>query len=64
VRQNIRPFIEAGVLNGVSDRILKSVDRGKDVTSAPWHHLFQGERRNDHHTTLGDKRAARTHAAE
>jgi hypothetical protein len=40
------------------------VDRGKDVPSAPWHHLFKGERRNDHHTTLDDKRAARTQAAE
>ncbi len=23
--------------------------------AAPWHSLFQGERRNDHHTTLAEK---------
>jgi hypothetical protein len=39
--------------------------RGKYVPSAPWyHHLFGGERRNDHHTTLAGKRAARAQAAE
>ncbi|MBV9860246.1 MAG: SAM-dependent DNA methyltransferase [Alphaproteobacteria bacterium] len=64
VRQNIRPFLTAGVLSGITDKILKAVDRGKDVPSAPWHHLFHGERRNDHHTTLAEKRAARTKAAE
>ncbi len=35
------------------------VDRGKDVDSAPWFAVFQGVRRNDHHTTLAEKRAAR-----
>ena len=64
VRQNIRPFLTAGVLSGITDKILKSVDRGKDVPSAPWYPLFQGERRNDHHTTLAEKRAARAEAAE
>ena len=64
VRQNIRPFLTAGVLSGITDKILKSVDRGKDVPSAPWYPLFKGERRNDHHTTLAEKRAARADAAE
>lgn len=59
VRQNIRPFIKAGVLTHKLDKILKDKDRGKDVTSAPWFDVFNGERRNDHHTTLAEKRAAR-----
>lgn len=59
VRQNIRPFIKAGVLTHKLNKILKDKDRGKDVTSAPWFDVFNGERRNDHHTTLSEKRAAR-----
>lgn len=59
VRQNIRPFIKAGVLTHDLSKILKDKDRGKDVPSAPWYDLFNGERRNDHHTTLTEKRAAR-----
>ena len=34
-------------------------DRCKDVESAPWFHLFKGNRINDHHLTLAEKRAAR-----
>ena len=34
-------------------------DRGKDVLSAPWFTQFQGDRINDHHLTLEEKRAAR-----
>jgi len=58
VRLNIRPFIEAGVLGHVPN-VKYTVDRGKDVPSAPWYGVFGGERRNDHHTTLAEKRAAR-----
>lgn len=58
VRLNIRPFIEAGVLS-YAPNVHYRVDRGKDVASAPWFHKFNGERRNDHHTTLAEKRAAR-----
>ena len=64
VRQNIRPFIMAGVLTHDLSRILKDKDRGKDVASAPWYDLFNGERRNDHHTTLAEKRAAREASAK
>jgi hypothetical protein len=63
VRLNIRPFVEAGVLAYVPN-VKYGVDRGKDLPTAPWHHMFHGERRNDHHTTLADKRAARAQAAE
>ena len=63
VRQNIRPFILAGVLTHKLDKTLKDKDRGKDVRSAPWYDVFKGERRNDHHTTLAEKRAAREEAA-
>jgi hypothetical protein len=58
VRQNIRPFLQAEVLT-YAPKIEKAVDRGKDVPSAPWFHKWGGERRNDHHTTLAEKRAAR-----
>ncbi len=58
VRLNIRPFIEAKVL-GFEPNVKYGVDRGKDVASAPWFAVFNGERRNDHHTTLEEKRAAR-----
>ena len=64
VRQNIRPFITAGVLTHDLSKILKDKDRGKDVASAPWYDVFNGERRNDHHTTLAEKRAAREAAAK
>ena len=59
VWQNIRPFIEAEVLGCPLEKILKDVDRGKDVASTPWFKLFNGERCNDRHTTLEEKRAAR-----
>lgn len=61
VRLNIRPFVEAQVLAHVPN-VKYGVDRGKDASSAPWHAGFNGERRNDHHTTLAEKRAARTAA--
>ena len=64
VRQNIRPFITAGVLTHDLSKILKDKDRGKDVASASWYDVFNGERRNDHHTTLAEKRAAREAAAK
>ena len=59
VRQNIRPFVLAEVLTYNLSKILKDKDRGKDIASAPWYDVFNGERRNDHHTTLAEKRAAR-----
>ena len=64
VRQNIRPFIMAGVLTHDLSKIQKDKDRGKNVASAPWYDVFNGERRNDHHTTLAEKRAAREAAAK
>jgi hypothetical protein len=59
VRLNIRPFIEAGVLAHVPNGVHYRTDRGKDVPSAPWYGMFNGERRNHHHTTLAEKRSAR-----
>ena len=64
VRQNIRPFIKAGVLTHDLSKILKNKDRGRDASSAPWFEVFNGERRNDHHTSLAEKRAAREAAAK
>jgi hypothetical protein len=61
VRLNIRPFVKAGVLAHVPN-VKYGVDRGKDLPSAPWYGVFKGERRNDHHTTLAEKRAARADA--
>jgi hypothetical protein len=58
VRLNIRPFIQAKVL--VHEPNVKyGTDRGTDVASAPWFPMFDGERRNDHHTTLAEKQQAR-----
>lgn len=59
VRMNIRPFMEAGILREQPKGIKWTKDRGNDVPSAPWFPLFNGERINDHHTTLEEKRAVR-----
>ncbi|WP_440658530.1 hypothetical protein [Ensifer adhaerens] len=58
VRMNIRPFMEAGILREQPKGIKWTKDRGNDVLSAPWYPVFKGERINDHHTTLEEKRAA------
>jgi hypothetical protein len=57
VRLNIRPFVEVDVPH--VPNVKYGVDRGKDMPSAPWYDIFKGERRNGHHTTLAEKRAAR-----
>ena len=60
VRMNIRPFMTAEVLRHNKKpklNITWEKDRGKDVESAPWYHKFKGERINDHHLTLAEKRA-------
>ncbi|MFW2228471.1 SAM-dependent methyltransferase [Rhizobium sp. CRRU65] len=59
VRMNIRPFMEAGILREQPKGIKWTKDRGNDVPSAPWYPVFKGERINDHHTTIEEKRAAR-----
>lgn len=65
VRLNIRPFITAGVLRDQPKGISWNKDRGTDVPSAPWYDLGPrnggnlGDRINDHHTSLAEKRAAR-----
>lgn len=66
VRLNIRPFLSvpdvgkrgAGVLRD-KPNIKWNKDRGKDVPSAPWYHIFNGDRINDYHLTLEDKKNAR-----
>jgi hypothetical protein len=58
VRLNIRPFITAGVLRYNKKpqiNISWEKDRGKDVESAPWYHIFKGDRINDNHLTLKEK---------
>jgi hypothetical protein len=63
VRLNIRPFMTAEVLRQNRKPKLNiswDKDRGKDVESAPWFSVFKGERINDHHLTLAEKRAARS----
>ena len=68
----IRPFLSvpdvgkkgAGILRD-KPNIKWTKDRGKDVASAPWYHLGtiyggnEGDRINDHHLTLEEKRKAR-----
>ena len=66
VRLNIRPFLivpdvgkkGAGVLRD-KPNVKWGKDRGKDVASAPWYHMFGGDRINEHHLTLAEKRPAR-----
>jgi len=65
VRLNIRPFLTvddvkkkgAGILRD-KPNIKWTKDRGKDVESAPWFSTFSGERINDHHLTLAEKKSA------
>jgi hypothetical protein len=63
VRVNIRPFVEANILRDLP-KIKWTKNRGNDLPSAPWYAAFQGERINDHHTTLSDKRTARDASRE
>ena len=61
VRMNIRPFMTAEVLRHNKKpklNITWDKDRGKDAESAPWFPKFKGERINEHHLTLAEKRAA------
>lgn len=76
VRLNIRPFLSvpdvgkrgAGVLRDKPKSLHWEKDRGSDVPSAPWYELGLqydgkvGDRINDHHLTLAEKRAAREKA--
>ncbi|MCG9093544.1 Eco57I restriction-modification methylase domain-containing protein [Laribacter hongkongensis] len=62
VRLNIRPFMTAEVLRHNKKPKLNiswDKDRGKDVESAPWFHKFEGDRINDHHLKLDEKRIAK-----
>jgi hypothetical protein len=58
VRLNIRPFVTAGVLRR-NPKIHWRKDKGKDVPRSPWYGRFGGERINDHHLRLEEKREAR-----
>lgn len=76
VRLNIRPFLSvpdvakrgAGVLRDRPKSLHWEKDRGSDIPSAPWYELGLkyggkvGDRINDHHLSLGEKRAAREKA--
>ena len=62
VRLNIRPFMTAGVLRQNKPPKLNvkwEKDRGKDVESSPWYSVFKGERINEYHLSLEEKRRAR-----
>jgi hypothetical protein len=70
VRLNIRPFAIAGVLRK-NPNINWNKDRGKDVPSEPWYKRYDrnqipnyqpGDRINDYHLTLAEKRKAREKA--
>jgi hypothetical protein len=70
VRLNIRPFLTGPDLKKRGAGILREKpnihwkkDRGKDVESAPWYPVFQGERINDHHLSRAEKEAARKEKA-
>ncbi len=60
VRLNIRPWVNARILRDPLPKGIKwGVDRGADVSSAPWFKHDKGKRDNDRHTTLAEKRDAR-----
>lgn len=66
VRLNIRPFMTVGDVSKRDAGVLRdkpnvqwTKDRGKDVFSAPWFDTFDGDRINDHHLSLAEKKAAR-----
>lgn len=59
VRLNIRPFFQAGILRK-NPNVNWNKDRGKDVESAPWYHKFEGDRINNHHLSLAEKKEARS----
>lgn len=71
IRLNIRPFLTvpdvgkkgAGVLRDKSN-IKWTKDRGKDVESAPWFKVFNGDRINDYHLSLSVKKVARKEMGE
>lgn len=59
VRMNIRPFVIAEVLRYYKKPTLNinwDKDRGKDVPSAPWYHLDKGDRINDRHISINEKK--------
>ena len=66
VRINIRPFLTvtdvgkkgAGVLRD-RPNIKWNKDRGKDANFAPWYNMFKGDRINDYHLSLAEKRNSR-----
>lgn len=69
VRLNIRPFMScpdigkkkgAGILRD-KPNIKWDKDRGKDLENAPWYGQFHGERINDWHLTLDDKKEGGAH---
>lgn len=76
VRMNIRPFLSvpdvgkrgAGVLRDKPKSLHWETDPGKDDVTAPWYELGLqysgkvGDRINDHHLSLADKRKAREKA--
>lgn len=62
VRMNIRPFMTAEVLRHNKKPKLNinwGADRGQEPESSPWFRVFGGERINDHHLTLAEKKNAR-----
>jgi hypothetical protein len=61
LRLNIRPFMTAEVLRHNKKpklNIIWDKGRGKDVDSAPWFKVFKGDRINDHHLTVTEKRSS------
>ncbi len=65
MRQNIRPFIVAGILRKEPKSLLKDKDRGKEplrekaITRGLSGKDFVGDRVNDIHLTNAEKQAAR-----
>jgi hypothetical protein len=66
IRLNIRPFLSVSDVRQKGCGVLRdrpnihwNNDRGTDVESGPWFVPFDGERVNDHHLGLAEKKRAR-----
>lgn len=64
-----RCYVRGGILMGAGvlrnkPNIRWGKDRGKDVPSTPWYHVFTGDRVNDYHLALKEKHEARRQVSQ
>lgn len=57
VRLRIRPFMSAKVVRH-NETPKPHITCDKGIESGPWFKVFEGDRMNDHHLTIAEKRYA------